>query len=252
VGLVLWGLPIALLGFWTEAVAALFFLAAVGVGNSLLDVAGFTLVQRTVPNDVLARVFGVLETLVMVTVGLGALATPLLVELTGDRAALIVTGALLPVLALVVWRRLARLDATAHVAERELALLRGVPIFAPLAPPTIEHLATKLVPEKQPAGENIVCQGDVGDRFFIVAEGELDVTSDGRLLSRLGPGEFFGEIALLRDVPRTATVTSSTPVTLYTLERENFIAAVSGHPQSARTADAVIGTRLSRLGARTA
>jgi hypothetical protein len=248
VGLLLWGAPIALIGFWLQPAAALLWLAVVGAGNSVLDVAGFTLVQRIVDDRVLARVFGVLETLAMAAVGLGSLATPLVVELLGGRAALIATGALLPVLALVFWQRFGEIDAVAAVPTAEVGLLQSVSLFAPLPPPTLERLASRLVRLEFPPAAVIAAEGEPGDRFYLLAEGEVEVRAGGRLLATLGPGEFFGEIALLRDVPRTASVAAQTPVTVYALDREEFVAAVSGHPQSRRTADAVVGTRLASMG----
>ena len=251
-GLVLWGLPIALVAVWLQPAAALLWLALVGVGNSVLDVAGFTLVQRLVADRVLARVFGVLETLAMAGAGLGALLTPALIDVVGGRRALVVTGAVLPALAFVNWRRFGRIDEATGVPEREVALLRASPLFSPLPAATLERLAARLEPAHAPAGSAIVREGDPGDRFYVIAAGEVDVTAAGRPLRALGPGESFGEIALLRDVPRTATAVARTDVELYALDREEFVGAVSGHPQSARTADAVIGTRLGALGARVA
>jgi Cyclic nucleotide-binding domain/Major Facilitator Superfamily len=247
VGLVLWGAPIALIGVWPEPAAALLLLAVVGIGNTIVDVAGLTLLQRAVPDDVLARVFGVLESLVVGTIGLGAIAAPLLVAGLGIEGALVATGALLPVLAALGWRRLVAIDAAAPVPEERLELLRGIPIFAPLPAPAIEHLAHSLLPVRVAAGETVFRQGDPGDRFYVVAEGEVEILADGRPTARLGPGEYFGEIALLRDVPRTAGVAARSDVGLFALERDEFIAAVTGHPASAEAADAVIGTRLGQL-----
>jgi MFS family permease len=245
-GLVLWGLPIALIGVWPNLWVALLLLGLVGVGNTLVDVAGQTLLQRAVADEVLARVFGVLESLILGTLALGAALAPALIAGLGIRPALVATGLLLPALAVLTWRRLVSIDAAARPPERELALLRSVPIFTPLPPPTLEGLASHLVPLRVPAGTRLFQQGDQGDRFYIIAAGDADVAVDGQHRS-LGPGDYFGEIALLRDLPRTATVSAQTDLELYALGRDEFVAAVSGHPPSAEAADTVIATRLSSL-----
>jgi MFS family permease len=242
-GLVLWGLPIALVAAWLHPLGAFLCLAVVGAGNSVLDVAGFTLVQRLVPDHILARVFGVLETIATAGAAFGALATPFLVDAVGGRAALVLTGAFLPVLAAFFRRRLDRVDAAARVLTYEVALLRGIPLFAPLSPPTLERLASALVPITTPAGADIVRERETGDRFYVIEEGDVAVSSHGKELGRLGQGECFGEIALLLDVPRTATVTALTPVRLRALPREAFLEAVTGHRESARAAAEALRAR---------
>jgi MFS family permease len=246
-GIVLWGLPLALIGIWPEPALALLLLALVGVGETLVEVAGPTLLQRSVPDRVLARVFGALESLIITAIGVGGILTPLLIELLGIRGALVAAGALLPIVAAVFWRRLTVLDRAGLPVAREVALLRRVPIFAPLPEATLEQLAAKLIPVRAAVGDEIVSQGDAGDRFYVIGEGTVDVSEDGRPLGVLGPGDSFGEIALVRDVPRTAAVSARSEVELYALERDDFIAAVTGHAPSAEAADAVIAARLGRL-----
>jgi MFS family permease len=246
-GLVLWGVPIAVLGLFADPVVALVCLGAVGVGNTIVDVAGLTLLQRAVADDVLARVFGVLESLVVATIGLGTMLAPLLISGLGTRGALVATGAFLPVLAALAWRRLAALDAEAAAPGPELELLRGIPLFAPLPLPTLEHLAGALEPVRIAAGNQVVRQGEPGDRFYVVRAGEADVAIDGRSRTTLGPGGYFGEIALLRRVPRTASVSARSDLELLALGRDEFVAAVTGHAESAEAADAVIGARLGGL-----
>ena len=235
------------MGLWPEPVVALLLFGVIGIANTLVDVSGFTLLQRSVADTVLGRVFGVLEGLMTITVGLGAVAAPLLIETIGERAALVVTGALLPLLAALSWRALQRVDATAHAPGVELDLLRGVPMFAPLPGATLEHLASSLLPVEVEAGAPVFRAGDRGDRFYLVADGEVEISLDGRAPEPLGPGGWFGEIALLRDVPRTATVTARSDSQLLALDRDEFVAAVTGHPESAEAADAVVGARLGTL-----
>jgi MFS family permease len=246
VGLVLWGLPIALVGAIPEPAVALLLLGVVGVGVTLVDVAGLTLLQRAVPDEVMARVFGVVQSVFVGTLGLGAILAPVLIELFGIRGALVVTGALLPVLAVLFWRRLLAIDREA-LAPSELALLRRLPLFRPLAPATIDQLASDLIALRAAPGDEIVREGESGDRFYVIGKGEVEVTADGRPVATLRDGEYFGEIALLRDVPRTATVIAKSDVELYALERDEFLSAVTGHPESAEAADAVIAARLSGL-----
>jgi hypothetical protein len=244
IGLALWGTGLALVGVWPVLGVALLGLAVLGIGNTVVDVAGFTLLQRSAPDEVLARLFGALESTFLGTFMLGALLAPLLIHGIGIRATLILAGGLLPALALLSARELRALDRELEVPEERLAVLRPNPIFAPLPSNVLEGLATALVPLTVSAGDTVIRQGDEGDRFYLVAEGELDVEVDGQPAGRLGPGDSFGEIALLRDVPRTATVTAATNARLYALERDDFLAAVTGHAESAEAADTIVASRL--------
>lgn len=245
-GIALWGLPLMFLGIWPAAALAIVLFGVIGFGNSVGSVAGMTLVQRTVADEVMARVFGVIQMLVMISMGIGAAIAPLLIAALGLEGALIATGAFLPVLVLLVARPLARIDATATPPnEDELRILTSVPIFSPLPGTSLEQLATRLVPLRVDAGSVIVREGDEGDRFYIVAEGELEVSQDGAPIAELTVGAYFGEIALLRDTTRTATVTARTDTVLYALDREDFLAAVTGHAQSAEAAESVMSARLA-------
>ena len=246
-GIVLWGVPLALIGVWPEPAVALLMLGLVGVGETLVEVAGPTLLQRSVPDRVLARVFGALESLLITMIGVGGLLAPVLIEFLGIRGALIAAGALLPVLAAAMWSRLTHLDRAHPGAAREVELLRPVPFFAPLPEPTLEQLAAALVPVGIPAGGTIFTRGDAGDRFYVIADGTVDVEVEAGEVRVLGAGDYFGEIALLRDVPRTATVTARTDVELYALEGDDFIAALTGHAPSASAAEAVVAARLGGL-----
>jgi MFS family permease len=244
VGIFIWGVPIALVAVWPNQVFALVLLGVVGIGNTLVDVSGMTLLQRAAPEDVLARVFGVLESLLLATPALGAVVAPLLLNWLGTRGALIVAGALLPLLVVPAWPALSAIDRAARVPVERLDLLRGNPIFSPLPESTLEQLAESLEEMRVAAGHDVVRQGETGDRFYLVEQGTLDVAVDGRPAQELGPGESFGEIALLRDVPRTATVTARTDAVLYALERSEFIPAVTGFGPSLSAAEGVIGMRL--------
>jgi MFS family permease len=244
IGLLLWGLPILAIGVAPVTVLAFVALAVLGAGNAVLDVAGFSLLQRLVPNRARGRVFGVLEAMVMLTVGLGAALAPVLVALLDTRGALIVTGLLLPAAAVASWPLLRHADAGAVVPAGDLQLLRAVPMLGALPMTTIEDLAAQLEPRRYEPGSRIITQGALGDRFYILASGEAEVTIPDHEPHRLGPGDSFGEIALLRDVPRTATVAAVGAVEALTLDRDAFLAAVSGDRLSRQAADAQIQERL--------
>jgi MFS family permease len=240
--LVCWGIPIALLAPGPEFVVALVLLAVVGAANSVEDVAGFTLVQRVTPEESLNRVLALFWGIAMGAVAFGSLAAPAIVRAVGARSSFLVVGALLPLVTLVVYRRLAALEGIAGPSA-ELELVEAVPMFAPLSLAAKERLARRLVSVSAPAGTRVVRAGEAGDRFYIVRDGELAVQAADRRTT-LAHGASFGEIALLRDVPRTATVTALSDSTLYALRREDFLAAVTGHAAAERAGEAVVEIRL--------
>jgi predicted MFS family arabinose efflux permease len=247
VGVALWGLPIALIPLFPQQAVAFALLACVGIGNAFVDVGLFTLMARLAPDDVLARVFGLLESLIAFAVGLGALVASLLIDLTSVPVALVTVGALCPILAVAAWRRLRHLDRYMGELDKEIALLHGVPMLQPLPLPAIEQLARGLEPVHVPAARAVFRQGDPGDRFYVIETGAAEVIGDDRLLTTLGPGEGFGEIALLRRVPRTATVRAATDLELHALRCDRFLPVVTGFPPSAREAGAEVEEMLDRF-----
>jgi hypothetical protein len=220
-------------------------LAIVGAGNALVDLGYFTLFPRLLPDEVLARVFGALESLVALTIGLGAILTPLLISLLDIRGALVAIGLMTPAVVVLCWLRLRKVDdalaAEADVIER----LRKVPMLRPLPISTIEQLARQVREESVPQGATVIEQGDVGDSFYVIVGGKVEVKRNRQLLSVLSDGDSFGEIALLRDVPRTTTVRARTPLTLYALDRREFVPTVSGYSASAVEAEALVEARLA-------
>ena len=226
--------------------AALGLLAFIGVGNALVDLAGFTLIARMAPDEVLARVFGVLESLVAVFIGIGAVVASSMIAWVGVQNALIVIGLVCPVLAVLSLRRLRGLDRSVDVLDAEIGLLQEVPMFHPLPLPSIEQLARGLEPVTVAADQMVFRQGDVGDRYYVIESGEADVVGDGRVVATLGPGEGFGEIALLRRTRRTATVVARSELQLQALGSDRFLPVVLGYTPSAQEAAAVVDGQLDR------
>jgi MFS family permease len=244
-GLALWAAGLAALALAHSLAAAFALLAVAGIGRTTLDVAGRTLLQRIARPDALARAFGLLEGVTMAGLATGSILASGLVALAGGRGAFVLVAALLPLAAGLVLRSVLAADGAA-LPVVEMARLRALPLFAPLGPPALEALARAVEPVELPAGTVVVREGEPGDRFYVVAAGEVAVETGGTPLGTLGRGDCFGEIALLRAVPRTATVVAETDVRLDALDRASFLLAVTGHERSARAADALVQVRLDR------
>jgi MFS family permease len=242
--LVFWGVPIALIAPWPSLATALVMLAVVGAANSIEDVAAFTLLQRIIPDEAMTRVLGVVWGLAMGAVALGSIAAPAIVSAIGSRPAFVVVGAILPLLALASYQRLAEIDRTFAAPAAELELIERVPMLAPLSIAAKERIATSLIQVSVGADEQLIRIGDRGDRFYIVADGTLEIEAPGGYATAR-EGDYFGEIALLRDVTRTATITAIVDSKLYALERNDFLAAVTGHSAAHTAGLAVADARLS-------
>jgi MFS family permease len=223
-----WGTPIALMGLLVDPVVAIVAMFAIGISNAVLDVSGYTLAQRTTPNTSRVAFLGLLDGVANLGPAIGGIAAPLLIAWIGTPAALVVTGAILPVAALIEWPAVRRLDEGGPVAARRVALLRAQPLFAPLSLATVEHLAATLAPAHFEDGESLIQEGDVGDRYLLLDVGHVDVLQGGRWVRGLEAGSGVGEIALIRDVPRTASVVARGPVRAYSLDRASFLEAVTG------------------------
>ncbi len=245
IGVMLWGLPLALVGAFQQEPVVLVLMAIIGIGNALVDIGIFTLLTRLVPEALLARVLGAFESLVALTVALGSLATPFAIDLFGIRGALVAVGLLAPVCVAIAWRRLRAIDASIEHRDAEIQVLKAVGMFQPLPMAAIDGLAVHVDHAEVAAGQEVFHQGDVGDRFYVIAAGTADVIGDRRVVNTLGPGDGFGEIALLRGTVRTTTVCARTTLRLYTLDRGHFLAAIGGYRASTDEADALIARRLA-------
>ena len=243
VGAGLIAVPLLALAAVAGPIAAMAGFAVLGLGYAIGETAGQTLVQRLASDESLARAYAVSETGSQVAVALGSVAAPLLIAGLGIRGALVATAAVVPVLVACRRGALRRLDAQSVVPEHELQTLRALDLFAPLPLATVETLALRAPALDVPAGEQIITRGDAGSLFYVVVEGSVGV-DDGAIVRRLDPGDYFGEIALLRDVPRTAGVVALTDARLYMLARADFLLAVTGHVRSTQAAESMADARL--------
>lgn len=243
-GVVMWSIPLVLVTAWPSPVAAFAAVALIGLANPLVDVNLDTIFQRVTPDALLGRVFGAVESCMIATAALGAFVMPFLIDWLGLRFALAAIAVPVAAFALLQLPAMLRLDARL-TAPAGLDLLRAVDIFSPLDPATLESLARALNQVRFGAGEVILREGADSDLFYVIESGRVTVTQGDRVLRDEGPGEYFGEIGLLRDVPRTASITAAEDTVVYTLAREAFLRAVAGHGESRATAEGVVKRRLA-------
>jgi hypothetical protein len=241
VALVFWGAPLAVIGVLPWSPVALVAMVVIGVANATYDVALFTILQRASANELRAPVLSLLEAVIGVGAVVGSLLAPVVVALFLQRGGLITTGLILPVMAVLMWLRIGRIRHVSVVDEDKVGLLRQVPAFAELPLTGIERLSEGLVPFKAEAGIALMTQGEPGDRFLVIEDGEIEVSVDGKPVSRMGRGAGVGEIALLKRRPRTATVTAVTDVSGYGIDASTFLAAVAGPAAAAVTERMVTG-----------
>lgn len=240
-GAAMWGVSLGIVGATAEASIAPVLVLIGGAGLAVVDIAGRTILQRSIRDEVLARVFGLQEGLAMAGLALGSILVAAIVGIVDLIGAIAVVAALLPLIVVLTWSRLSALDRRSVVPVQALALLRRTAIFGPLSPPQLESVARRAVWLTQPSGTVFIREGDQGDRYYVLASGIVRVDQGGRELRRLDQvGDGFGEIALLRDVPRTATVTAVTEVAVLAVDRGPFLAAVTGHPAAMRAAQEVV------------
>jgi MFS family permease len=240
-GVLLWSVPLLFLALRPTLPVAVGVFLLIGLGNSIVDINAYTILQRLVSDEVMGRVFGAVESVLIATMALGALATPLLIELVGLETTFLVLGAAIGIVTVALLPVLSRIDRTA-LAPAGVGLLRGVPFLAPLPDAVLERLARSLQRIEVAAGTDVITVGEPGDLFYVIESGEVEIL--GKVF---GPGASFGEIALLRDVPRQATVTARTDLVLQALDGPPFVQAVTGHGVASDVAETVV---LSRIGPR--
>jgi MFS family permease len=247
-----WGISwsgLSIAGIAAQPALAGVFLAMSGGGGALADVNGRVMLQRLIPDKQLSRAFGVLESVYMAGEGVGSFLASLIIVAIGPRWTLLIAGVLLPSVALLGRRALIALDVGIRIPSEEMALLRSTRFFAPLPTPMLERLARNLIPIHLPGGSVVITQGEAGDRFYAIVEGAVEVLEGGRRVTTLGPGGSFGEIALIRDVPRTATVVTATESKLLALDRDEFLRAITGHEAASEAAHGLATERLDELDA---
>jgi MFS family permease len=220
-------------------------LIATGVGWSVAWVAATTMTQRLAGDDVMTRVFGVNESIQTGAEAIGGLLVPILVLAFGPTGALIALGIGLALVAVATAPTLIRADRIDPALLHDLTVIRAVPMLGPLSGPVLERLANGAERIAVDAGTAIIREGQMGDRFYVIDEGRVRVTVGGRKAGELRPGGAFGEIALLRDVPRTATVVAEVPTLLLTIRRELFLEALTGQPRSRVVAADVVQEHLA-------
>jgi MFS family permease len=239
-----WGVPMILLAFAHARYWPYLMFGLIGAANVFDDAGVYSALQQVIPCRLIGRALGMRRAVLLLSMGLGSIVAPLLIHAWGARGALIATGVLLVVIVVLSVPSLTAIDHTIAAPGPGLALLRQVSFFGPLPFAIVEHLASELRSATYEPGDVIIEDGEPGERFYMIADGRARVCKDGKELRRMGAGESFGEIALLRQVPRTATVIAMNRLEAKTLTREEFLAAVTGNAASAEGADEVVSSRL--------
>ena len=218
---------------------ALFVFALSGAGACMLQLTASVTIQREAPSELLARIFGIVEGAQIACLAIGSLlVTWLATTLSLGDAFIILAVVLGPLVLVAVWRLRRHGDDLEPVDERIVDRLLLDPLFAPMAAPQIDRLARNATARAVAAGTAVITQGAEGDEFYLVMEGQFSVHVDGRLVATASACDSFGELALLRGAPRSATVTATSPATLLVVNRNDFLETVTGHPRSVRAADA--------------
>jgi CRP-like cAMP-binding protein len=225
---VLWAVPLGAMALVAQPAIALACSVAAGIAGTVAQAAGDTVLQRATPDRLMSRVLGAYEVVTGIAYMVGALVPAILIATLGARAVLALGVAPAPLVVICCWDRLRRLDRDLDVDHERLTLVARVPWLRTASLAEQDRVAALLEQESVPAGEVIVYQGEIGDRFYILRAGAARVLVDRREVSRLRSGDWFGEVALLSDIPRTATVQVTEHTALLSLSGEDFHRALAG------------------------
>ena len=242
-GVIFWALPLLLAAIWPQMWAAFLAVFILGMANPVVDVNASTILQRKTDDEVMGRVFGALDTALIGSMALGSALMPIMIHFWGLQWSLAILAIAVSASVVPAFGRLTAMNETLREPDG-LVLLRQVPLFAPLELKSLERVAQQLVRIEVPAGDVLIREGDEGDRFYVIESGQMTASFEGAVLRQMGPGDPFGEIALLRDVPRTATVTADEPTVVLALERADFLDAVTGNSEVNNRADDMISKRI--------
>lgn len=244
-GISLWGVPVVVLGIWTGPTVALLAVGVVGLGNAILDVFGYSLLNRLFPDHVAGRAWGAYHAASAAVVAIGSLLAPFLATELGLTGAMVLSGGILAATPWLAWPWLRRVEARATGRTEDVDLLRRVPMLAPMSLIGLERLARAATPMTVDAGATVVTEGEPADCFYVVESGTLSVSRVHEPVRSLGPTSCFGELGLLERAPRSATVVADVPSALLRIDGDDFVSAVTGHRP---TDDAVRRTVSTYLG----
>jgi MFS family permease len=244
IGVLGWSLPVIVLAVFPSPITAIAALVVIGTADPWVNLGLETIPQRLAPENAISRVYAAVESIAIGAIALGSLLTPALLHFFGIRPSLIGIGLVVTAYALSTLPRLRALDHRLTAPEG-LAVLRAIAMFEALHPSVVEEMAHRLEAVTFSAGQVVVREGDPADRFYVIAEGEVEVSHGDVVVRRETAGDFFGEIGLLRNVPRTATVTAVTDVKLWSLERSVFLGAVTGTGAARVAAEDVVSRRIA-------
>ena len=248
IGIAGWGIPFLAVAAAPNELVAVGLLAVVGIANAIVDVSYFTLLQWLVPDELMGRVFASNEAALTLGVAVGALVTPALIALVGNRGALLAAGLLTPVGALLALSRLRALDARVQSAGETVAFLQRVTMLAPLPIATITQLAANASTETAPPGTILIEEGTTGDDLYVITGGQAEVLVGGIRVRTLARTDCFGEIAALTGRRRISTVRADTELELLRFKAQHFVRAVTGYPTSQTAASALVHASASSDG----